>query len=102
MGGSGPSRAVQFLYAPALPPPTVWALKPPSCALVHKTTYAPMFYTAEFFRTRMALAYRLDAISQGPKNSRFLEPNPLPLALIMDMHVSKSLCTGLYKSLVHK
>ncbi len=24
----------------------VWALKPPSWALVHKTTYAPMIYTA--------------------------------------------------------
>jgi hypothetical protein len=24
--------------------------------------------------------------------------NPLPLALVMDMHASKTLCTGLYKS----
>jgi hypothetical protein len=46
MGGSGPSRAIKFLYAPALPPPKVWALKPPSWALVHKTTFAPMIYTA--------------------------------------------------------
>ncbi len=29
-GGSGPSRANKFLYAPAPPPPSVWALKPPS------------------------------------------------------------------------
>jgi hypothetical protein len=29
MGGSGPSRAIKFLYAPAPPPPSVWALKPP-------------------------------------------------------------------------
>jgi hypothetical protein len=56
---SGPSRAIKFLYAPeqpkqgdyvlyapALPPPTVWAPKPPSWALAHKTTYAPMVYTA--------------------------------------------------------
>ncbi len=35
----------KFLYAPAPPPPSVWALKPPSWALVHKTTYAPMTYT---------------------------------------------------------
>ncbi len=28
--------------------------------------------------------------------------NPLPLALIMDMHASKTLFTGLYKSLVHR
>ena len=47
---------------------------------------------------KMALAYRLDAISQGPKNSRIPGPNPLPLALVMDMHASKTLCTGLYKS----
>jgi hypothetical protein len=39
MGGSGPSRAIKFLYAPAPPPPSVWALKPPSWALVHKTIY---------------------------------------------------------------
>jgi hypothetical protein len=33
---------------------------------------------------QMALAYRLDAISQGPKKSRFPGPHPLPLALVMD------------------
>jgi hypothetical protein len=44
----------------------------------------------------MALAYRLDAISQGPKNSRIPGPNPLLLALIMDMHASKTLYTWLY------
>jgi hypothetical protein len=49
----------------------------------------------------MALAYRRDAISQGPKNSTFPGPNPLPHALVMDMHSSKTLCTGLYKSKVH-
>ncbi len=52
----------------------------------------------EFFKPQMALAYWLDAISQGPKNSRFPGPNLLPLALVMDMHASKTLCTGLYKS----
>jgi hypothetical protein len=46
IGGSGPSRANKFLYAPAPPPPSVWALKPPLWALVHKTTNAPMIYTA--------------------------------------------------------
>jgi hypothetical protein len=40
----------------------------------------------EFFGPQMALAYQLDAISQGPKNSQFPGPNPLPFALIMDMH----------------
>jgi hypothetical protein len=47
---------------------------------------------------QMALAYRLDAISQGPKNSRIPGPNPLPLPLVMNMHASKTLCTGMYKS----
>jgi len=46
----------------------------------------------------MALAYWLDAISQGPKILRIPGPNPLLLPLVMDMHTSKSLCTGLYKS----
>jgi hypothetical protein len=68
MGGSSPSRANKFLYAPAPPAPSVWALKPPSWALVRKTTYAPMIYTALCIMPQMALAYRLDAISQGPKN----------------------------------
>jgi hypothetical protein len=40
----------------------------------------------EFFGSKMTLAYRLNAISQGPKNSRFPGPNPVPLALIMDLH----------------
>ncbi len=43
---SGPSRVIKFLYEPAPPPHTVWDLKPPSWALVHKTIYAPMIYTA--------------------------------------------------------
>jgi hypothetical protein len=81
-----PSKAIKFLYAPAVPPSTVWAL--PSWALVHKSTYAPMIYTAlciiylgkwrglgpgnlEFFGPQMAFAYQLDATSQGPKNSNF-------------------------------
>ncbi len=47
---------------------------------------------------KMALAYRLVAISQGPKNSRIPGPNPLSLPLVMD----KTLCTGLYKLQMHK
>jgi hypothetical protein len=43
---NGLSRVIRFFYAPAPPPSTVWALKPPSWSLVHKTTYAPMIYTA--------------------------------------------------------
>jgi hypothetical protein len=50
----------------------------------------------EFFGPQMALAYRLDVISA----QKTLDPgaNPLPLAFVMDMHTSKTLCTGLYKS----
>ncbi len=44
----------------------------------------------------MALAYRLDTISQGPKNVQFPGPNPLPLTLEMD--ALKALRTGPYKS----
>jgi hypothetical protein len=78
MGGSGPSRAIKFLYAPAPPPPSVRAPKPTSWALVHKTTYAPMIYTA------LCIMFWMRAY--------------LLLALVMDMHASKTLCTGLYKS----
>ncbi len=39
-------------------------------------------------------AYRLDAISQTPKNSRFPGPNPLPLALVKDAACIKSITHG--------
>ncbi len=42
----------------------------------------------------MALAYRLDAISQGPKKSRFPGPNPLPLSLVMNAARIRALRTG--------
>ncbi len=32
-GWQGRSRAIKFFKAPAPPPPTVWALKPPTCQL---------------------------------------------------------------------
>jgi hypothetical protein len=38
----------------------------------------------EFVGPQMAHAYRLDAISQGLKNSRFPGPNTLPLAQVKD------------------
>ncbi len=47
---------------------------------------------------QMVLAYRLDAISQDPKSSRFPGPNPLPLALVMDQNASKNIKHGAYKS----
>jgi hypothetical protein len=48
----------------------------------------------DFFGPQMALAYWLNAISQGPKKSRFPWPNPLPLALIMDAARIKSITQG--------
>jgi hypothetical protein len=122
-GAAQAGRTSSFMHL-LLHPPSVWALKPPSWALVHKTTYAPMNYTiyspvhivldACISNTwasgrglgpgilecwaQMALAYRLVAISQGPKNSQIPGPYPLPLAQGMDMHASKTLCTELYKS----
>ncbi len=114
-GRSGPSRAYKFLYAPALPPPSIWALKPSSWALVHKTTNASMIYTAMciiFWMCAYPLLGQVGGswpwISQvfwAPNGTcllarcHFTGPkNPLPLALIMDMHTSKTLCTELYKS----
>jgi hypothetical protein len=71
---SGPSRVIKFLYAPAPPPPTV----------------------SQFFvGPQMTLAYLLDAISQGPKNSRYPVPNPLPLALVLDMHAPNHYARGI-------
>jgi hypothetical protein len=114
-GGERPEQGVQVL------PPSVWALKPPLWALVHKTTYAPMIYTAlcimfwmhaflllgqvgggwalEFLGFWAPNGTRLSArcISQGPKYSQGPGPNPLPLAFVKDMHASKTLRRGLYK-----
>ncbi len=59
---------------------------------------------ASLFGPQMALAYRLEAISQGPKNSRFPGPNPLPLALVKDAARIKSIMHGAVycKAQVHK
>jgi hypothetical protein len=116
-GGRGPSRANKFFYAPAPPPPSVWALKPPSWALVHKPPMYLWLYSSVHnvldacisitwaSGRGMALEFywvpngtRLSARSHftGPKKlSRIPGPNPLPLAQVMDMHTSKTFCTGL-------
>jgi hypothetical protein len=51
--------------------PSVWALKPPSWAFVHKTTYAPMIYTAlciMFWTWASGRGLTLEISSfQGPK-----------------------------------
>ncbi len=57
----------------------------------HKTDF---MYRKVPFGPQMALAYRLDAISQGPKNSQFPGPNPLPLALVKDAARIKSITHG--------
>ncbi len=47
-----------------------------------------------FLGPQMALAYRLDGISQGPKKSRFPGPNSIPLALEMDAARIESIMHG--------
>jgi hypothetical protein len=42
----------------------------------------------------MSTFWAPNAISQGPKKSRFPGPNPLPLALVMYLPASKALRTG--------
>ncbi len=51
-----------------------------------KAIYTPMNYTAP-----NGNAYRLDAISQGPKKFRFPGTKPLPIALVMDAARIKSI-----------
>jgi hypothetical protein len=54
-------------------------------------------WKSQYFWAPKALAYQLDAISQGPKSSLLPGINPLPLALVMDLTESKILCMGPYK-----
>ncbi len=121
MRGSGPGRANKFLFAPAPPPLSVWALKPPSWALVHKTTHVPMIYIALCIMFWMGAypllgqvggGWALEILSLlGPKwyspiglmpfqrvqkTLEFQGPTPFPLVLVMGMYASKTLCTGLY------
>jgi hypothetical protein len=88
MEWSGPSRAIQFLYGPAPPPPTVWALKPPSWAHVHKTTYAPMIYKALciiFGMRAYPLLGKWEGV--GPLKSRvFWAPYGTRLSPLMPFH----------------
>ncbi len=52
------------------------------------------FQYLDFFGPQIAFAYRLDAISQGPKSLDFQGPAPLPLALVMDAARIKSITHG--------
>ncbi len=57
----------------------IWAHPPPKCSIgsCRHATSKCSTKALEFFGPKMALAYRLDAISQGPKNSRFpFQPPP--------------------------
>jgi hypothetical protein len=94
--GGGPSRAIKFLYAPAPPSPTVWALKPPLWALVHKTTYASMIYTALCILGLNDTRISAQCHFTGPKKFSISRPPPPPppLALVLDMPASKTLCKG--------
>jgi hypothetical protein len=91
-GAAWAGRSRSFMHL-LLHPPQYGPWNLPHGALVHKTTYAPMFFVPQ-----MALAYRLDAISKGQKNSRIPGPNPLPLALVMDAHIQNIMHGALYKS----
>jgi hypothetical protein len=72
------------------------AVTPPASQLCNYALGAPYdtplhsVKVTHFFEPQMALAYWLDAISKGPKNARFPGSNPLPLALVMDLHASKT------------
>jgi hypothetical protein len=141
--GAGAGRFSSFMHL-VPPPPTVWALKPPlwalhllglclanicvcthryagmhtkaspGWALVHKTTYASLIYTAPCVMLLMRAAsitwaskreWALEILnfwapnftgptSQGLKNSQFPGPNPLPPAQIMDAARIKSITHG--------
>jgi hypothetical protein len=55
------------------------------------TTDAGIGRGINVFGPQMALAEWINAISKGSKKSRFPGPNPLPLALVMDLPASKQL-----------
>ncbi len=71
---------------------------------VHKTVYGPLIGTGLYVMLLMQQIHylgstflgpkRLDVISRGPKKSRFPGPNPLPLALVMDLPASKAFLKG--------
>ncbi len=88
-------------------------LKPPVGAHVHKTTYGPLIYTALYVMLLMQANPLLGKVGGGwaleistilgpkwhfPDNSmpchraqKITGPNPLPLALVMDLPTSKAL-----------
>jgi hypothetical protein len=87
------------------------------------TIYAPVIYTAPcimFLMGAYTLRGEVGALESpsflgpvkwnqpigefhlGPQNSGIPGPNPLPFPQVMYMHPSKTLCTGLYKSQVHR
>jgi hypothetical protein len=78
-------------------------MQPGQSATYLKTTAARKISTNQFrsahteFSLMLLAVYQLDAISQGPKNSPFPGPNPLPLAHIMYLPASKTLRRGPYR-----
>jgi hypothetical protein len=78
----------------------VWALNLPQILfyIYHISTYDSYVHARKFFGPQMALAYQLDAISQGPKKlsiSRAQPPPTCPLNGYAVMHASITLCMGL-------
>jgi hypothetical protein len=57
-------------------------------------TEKPILLFVSFFGPQIALAYRLDAISQGLQKSRFPGSNPLPLVQVMDAARINSITHG--------
>ncbi len=68
--------------------------------LPHELSFSNIFApeALEFFCPKLHSPIGSMPLHRAQKISRFPGPNPLPLALVMDMHASKTLCTGLYKS----
>jgi hypothetical protein len=59
------------------------------CLITALNWYNDVVYTVS---ENYSILYRLDAISQRPKNSRFPWTNPLLIALVMDLHANTQHC----------
>jgi len=65
MWGAARAGRLSFLMHLLPPSPIVWALKPPSWSLVHKTTCAPMIYVAMCLVFWMCVSYPLQVGQVG-------------------------------------
>ncbi len=83
-----------FIAKRQLPNPTKFPYFTHIISNICLFSHSPFSLTIHLCITHVHIAYWLDAISKGPKNSRFQGPNPLPLAQVMDLHASKTLRMG--------